>query len=397
MKNIIITGGGLTNKGAQAMTLITVDALRKRFPEHMIYLYSETDRQRSDAEKSIYRFSFTGWYPMKFARCQHNHLLRAVTWLKNHAELREAETLYKNTDFILDISGYALGSGWSNKICSDYLDILEFAQSFGIPVYLMPQSFGPFDFRAERKELDERIRRLLPNVKMIFAREQEGYDALVDTYHLTNVQMAHDVVLSSREIDLSNVFHKIPDMNIPEIFSNSVAVIPNTMNTNVIGVDSVNCLYCDMIEELLKCGRTVYVLAHSGMDAGFCRSLKEIYADNNSVILLDQDFSCLEFNELVKKFDYCVASRFHSIVHAYKNGIPCIAIGWATKYADLLKVFGQESYLFDVREAIDRNSITKAIADMELCYRDESKKIISSLANIQKQNVFDILTGLETK
>ena len=33
MRNIIITGGGLENKGAQAMTFITVNELAKRFPK----------------------------------------------------------------------------------------------------------------------------------------------------------------------------------------------------------------------------------------------------------------------------------------------------------------------------------------------------------------------------
>ena len=38
MKNIIIAGGGLVNKGAQAMTLITICELKKRFPDHRIML-----------------------------------------------------------------------------------------------------------------------------------------------------------------------------------------------------------------------------------------------------------------------------------------------------------------------------------------------------------------------
>ena len=397
MRNIIITGGGLANKGAQAMTLITVDALRQRYPEHQIFLYSEADRHRPQSEKAIYNFDFTGWYPLKFARCQQNPFLRAVTLLKNHSEFTEAEKIYKNTDFIVDISGYALGSNWSDKICNDFLDILEFAQCFEIPVYLMPQSFGPFDFGQERKELDRRIQKLLPTVKMIFAREQEGYDAIINTYNLTNVYLAQDLVLSSKEIDLACVFKTPPDFIVPTILPKSVALIPNVMNASVVENISVQSFFEDIINDLVRHEKNVYIIAHSEMDVSFCRSLKEAFNENRHVIFLDRDFNCLEFNELVKQFDYCVASRYHSIVHAYKKGVPCIAVGWAAKYLNLLKLFGQEQYMFDLRKQVNPIELSDAITRIEKSHRTESDKILRKLARLQEQNVFDILSEYEKK
>ena len=44
MGNVIITGGDLKNKGAQAMTFVTVDEIKKRFPEERIYLAAYTYR-----------------------------------------------------------------------------------------------------------------------------------------------------------------------------------------------------------------------------------------------------------------------------------------------------------------------------------------------------------------
>ena len=392
MRNIIITGGGMVNKGAQAMTLIAVHELRQRFPEHRIFLYSPVDLANKNLDRSKFAFEFTGWYPMKFARCQRNLLQRAVCMLRSRSELLEAEAIYRNTDFIVDISGYALGSNWRDKVCNDFLDILEFAYGFGIPVYLMPQSFGPFDFTAERQALNNRIRKLLPTAKVIFAREQEGYDALVNTYGLTNVRLATDLVLGSKNIDLNNVFKSVPAMNLPEIAENSVAVIPNSMNATVSDQKTVVTLYIEIVDKLLGLGKTVYFLSHSTMDVTLCRTLKAQFAGNNAVVLLEQDFSCLEFNELVQRFQYLVASRFHSIVHAYKNGIPCIALGWATKYHDLLKLFGQERYVFDVRSNADVTGMLEAITRMNDSYAEESQKIRQGLAAVQAENVFDVLS-----
>ena len=392
MRNIIITGGGMANKGAQAMTLIAVHELRERFPDHRIYLYSPVDLADSALDKRKFTFNFLGWYPLKFAHCQHNPVQRGIILLRSRSELLEAEAIYRNTDFIVDVSGYALGANWSDKICNDYLDILEFAQAFGIPVYLMPQSFGPFDFGEERQALNARIQRLLPTAKVIFAREQEGYDALVNTYGLKNVRLAHDLVLGNKGIDLANIFVSAPTLDLPEIRPNSVAVIPNSMNSSVSSQESVLELYTKAIHALLSQGKTVYLLSHSTVDSALCSKLKEPFLTNENVILLAQDFSCLEFNALVKKFDYLIASRFHSIVHAFKNGVPCIALGWATKYHDLLKLFDQEQYILDVRDKIGEEQIAAAIALMDAHYPDEAGKIQKGLAAVQKQNVFDVLT-----
>lgn len=392
MRNIIITGGELFNKGAQAMTFVAVDELCRRFPDHKIYLLSEMDLARPEEEKEPFAFDFMGWYPLKFARCQSNSLLRFTCKLRNSKELQEAEDIYKHCDAMVDVSGYALGSNWSAATCNRYLDHLEFAQAFGIPVYLMPQSFGPFDFGAERQALNARIQRLLPTAKVIFAREQEGYDALVNTYGLKNVRLAHDLVLGNKGIELANIFVSAPTLDLPEIRPNSVAVIPNSMNSSVSSQESVLELYTKAIHALLSQGKTVYLLSHSTVDSALCSKLKEPFLTNENVILLAQDFSCLEFNALVKKFDYLIASRFHSIVHAFKNGVPCIALGWATKYHDLLKLFDQEQYILDVRDKIGEEQIAAAIALMDAHYPDEAGKIQKGLAAVQKQNVFDVLT-----
>ena len=392
MRNIIITGGELFNKGAQAMTFVSVDEIKRRFPDHQIYLLSEMDMKRPAAEKEQYTFDFIGWYPLKFAWCQSNRLLRFACKVRNGKELREAEEIYKHCDAMVDVSGYALCSTWSAATCNRYLDHLEFAQAFGIPVYLMPQSFGPFDFAEGRQAMDVRIRKLLPTARIIFAREQEGYDTLVNTYGLENVCLAHDLVLGNTGIDLNNIFVSSPTLDLPEIKPNSVSVIPNSMNMSVGNQEVVLELYTNAINALLTHGKTVYLLYHSTSDAALCSKLKEPFSSNKNVILLERDFSCIEFNELVKKFDYLIASRFHSIVHAFKNGIPCIALGWATKYHDLLKLFSQEQYMLDVRTKIGTAQVLAAIEKMNCHYLAESAKIQNGLAAVQEQNVFDILT-----
>lgn len=393
MKNIIITGGGLFNKGAQSMLFVTVDNLRKKFPEHRIYLLSPMDNERPVEEKKQYAFDFMGWYPVKFAKCQSNKFLRAIELLRNGVELREAEVIYNNTDLMVDISGYALGSNWSYATCNDYLEHFEFAKAFGIPFYIMPQSFGPFDFKCESAEkLNSRIKNVLSSAEAIFAREKEGYDALRSTYGLENVYLKDDIVLCSREIDLKNVLSDQPVIDIPEIEKGSVAVVPNIRNIDVgKNEKELLSLYGEIIKLLNDKGRKAYIIYHSTPDRDFCRKIKENNLSNDDVVFLDREFSCIEYSELVGKFDFSVALRFHSIVHAYKKGVPCITLGWATKYADLLQRFEQEKYMFDVRSSLNVEEILFAVEKLCDNFRQESDVIKEKLADIQKENVFDFL------
>lgn len=393
MRNIIITGGELFNKGAEAMTFITVDELKKRFPNHKIYLLSDMDLKRPKDEREKYAFSFMGWYPIKFAKCQSNLLLKLFCKLKNGAEFNEAENIYKNTDLMVDISGYALGSNWNYEYVNTYLEHLEFAKAFNIPVYLMSQSFGPFKFEGEKgQELHSRIQKLLPGVQAICAREKEGYEALVDTYHLNNVHLSQDIVLNNKSINLQNVFVSEPQYDIPDIVENGIGIIPNVRNFEVGDKEDIYALYNTLICNELKLGHAVYLLSHSSQDAEICRIIKQNFATNSDVIWLEQDFSSIEFNEIVKKFKYVIASRFHSVVHAYKNIVPCIVLGWATKYHDLTKQFNQEKYMVDVREKLDADKIIEQIANLNEHLDEEKQVILKYLSKMQERNVFDILT-----
>ena len=392
MKNIIITGGGMINKGAEAMTLIAVNELKNRFPNHNIILYSEMDRQRPQKELDNYKFDIMGWHHIKFAKCQSNPILRFLNLIRNKSEVLEVEKIYKNTDLLIDISGYALGSNWSEKICMDFLEPLYFAKQFNVPYYLMPQSFGPFDFDGQEGErVEKMISRVLPYAKKICVREQEAMDILVKKYNLNNIVLLPDIVLNNKSVDLNNIYRKIPKLELPHINSNSIGIIPNQRNFDVGDEKEICELYRLIIENTLRFGNTVYILRHSTMDVQICKTLKNMFVDNEKVILLEDEYSCVEFNELVKKFKYLVASRYHSIVHAYKNNIPCIAIGWAKKYFELAEKFNQSKFFFDIRKKIEVEQLLVSLADMEENYKKESREISLYLDEIQKNSVFDII------
>lgn len=390
MKNIIITGGGLINKGAQAMTYIAISELSFRYPDHKILLMTTEPLDKSKLEIKSDLVSKICWYPIKYAKAQSNPIIKLLCKIRNKKEYEEAVSIYSNCDLMIDISGYALGSNWPDKICSDFLDNIEFAKAFNIPVVLMPQSFGPFEY-DESSVIDKRIRELLPYVSVICAREEEGYDYLVNRYMLTNVVLRTDIVLNS-SLDL---YKESPITKIPEVLDNSVAIIPNDRIVKVYGEDNAISLYSSVIDRLLINKFNVYLVSHSNYDMELCDRLKSNYCNDDKVSVIKQELSCIEFNELVKSFKFCVASRFHSVVHAYKNGVPCIVLGWAVKYRDLAGIFAQDKYVFRVEGVFDKSDILNAIDNMSSNAENESKVITNKLESIQYNNVFDLLNNVK--
>lgn len=397
MKNIIITGGELYNKGAQAMTFVTVIQLKKRFPDHQIYLLSEMDLNRADDEKKQYAFQFTGWYPIMFARAQQNPLLRLYCVLKHHEEFLSCEKLYRNCSLMVDISGYGLGSNWGEPNCNRYLDHVEFAKRFHIPIYLLPQSFGPFSFTGDSGlKTSKRIEALLPCAKTIFAREEKSYNHLTQSYHLKNVVLADDIVLASKEIaqdDLRLIFNDNREsIDIPLIENSSVAIVPNrTLLTN-IGEQKVYDLYSALVQKLLALDHNVYLLTHASSDRGICIRIKEMFKDNDQVHFIDHDYDCIDYNNVVKRFVYIISSRYHGAVHALKNDIPCVALGWADKYGDLMKKYGLEQLSLNLKEKYDVALALDVVNLMDQKYADFHDMIHAVNDIIESDEVFSTIS-----
>ena len=389
MRNIIIAGGGLVNKGAQAMTLICLCELKKRFPGHRMVLLTWDASPAAREKHALYDLELLEVPPLKFSRGAKNPALRAIYSLRYGDGFRNSHSIYRNADLFVDISGYAIGSNWYPKVCNDYLDCIEHALAYDIPVYLLPQSFGPFDYKdAAGLEVDARTRRLFPMVKQIFAREQEGYEALAEQYGLTNVKLTHDMVLASKIEDYSPALRQQPVFRLSEIPEDSILLIPNE-RVGDSGVNDPLTVYTAAVRSALAMGMSVFITYHSTQDRELCAAVKGAFGDEERVVLLEHDHSCMEFNELVKKFRFVVASRFHAIVHALKNAVPCVALGWAVKYENLMGLFGQENYVFDLRKPLEVHAVDKALQDMARNWQQERLAIQAALPELQKDNVFD--------
>lgn len=371
-KHFLITGAQFTNKGSQSMLFTAVSEIRKRFQNAVIwYLAVDGHHIYTKEIKNRYDFLFlTDGYDLK-------------------AQLYEILT---ELTAIVDVSGYVLSSLWDH--CGRYFRMLRFAYWYGIPLYLMPQSYGPFDFPDE---IQKGLKKYLPAARHIYAREPATYQQMKDIYGLKNLSLSNDLVLQNSQIEKNYIYYEnksaMGTMRLDTL--NNVAMIPNERNNEFAPKEKTLRVYLCFVAVLLERNKNIYLVSHSGEgDQAICEAIYEEFRDNPQVHFVKNEMDCIEFEKFTTNFQYMVASRFHAIVHGYKNGVPSIAIGWAEKYKALLSAFYQENYQFDIREEISKERIRRAVLNMDACYQTESERILQNLSSIQKENCFDILEEL---
>lgn len=294
----------------------------------------------------------------------------------------------KSSDLIIDISGFTLGSKWGVKASAHYLNSIAVARRLGVPIILFPQSFGPFDFGDAQKNLDAMIRSAMTYPVKIFPRERDGLFPLQNKYGLKNVELHPDLVLASDKTDPADIYKDAPKISVPKVLEAScVGVAPNLRSFDRGNAWQTLQIFYELINFLLKEGKLVYLFRHSVEDIAPCSWLKSLFANDGRVVLWQNDFSCFEYDAVCRQFDFLIIGRFHGIVHAYRNNVPCLLLGWAVKYRELAQLMYQSQYIFDITAPnVDVRDIFYAVRDMESNLALNKKILRERLAQIQRRS-----------
>lgn len=377
MKKIYITGGGFSNKGAEAMLYITLLKCLERFPDPLFLLQISGDIYEAKGPEDLKKIKSS----LKTGKSRKSFVKQFIDQCKK----------IRSSHLLIDISGFELTSKFRSIASLKYLLRIISAKFFKVPVYIMPQSFGPFEYQGfAGKFILMLIRKYMSYPKVVFAREAESFKNLKRVCPKCNLKLSKDIVLQTNTDEYIKNIKSAEEIEASIPNQGCVGIIPNIRLQQHGEKGLCIQLFCDAIGALLKSKRGVFLLCHSSEDKNLCEQIKSYFRFDDRVKLIDREFSCFEFERIVKKFDYIIASRYHSIVHAYKQGIPCIALGWASKYKELLESFGQEQFLLEISSATSE-SIRRAIELMEQTCVKERTTISELLVHVQKDNCFKVL------
>lgn len=381
------------------MLFTVVNEVRMRYPNAEFY-YLPLDYFKKDCFLNIenYRFHFVlddkaGMdFPAKYGVANY-----AFRWIKIQKILRNAKTggevlalsqLWDKLDVLIDVSGYSLTSKFGISSINRVLRMINSAKAHHVKIILLPQSYGPFDFS---KDVCKRIGIGLQKVDLLFAREDDGVNQLREHCGVTNkVILSPDIVLQAKDIDWKNIFNSEPELQYPVLkTTGNVGIVPNGETIRNGKHDVVLDAYQMILKVLRTMGKEVYIFRHSN-DLSLCREIYELVKDDSHCHLIEDEIDCLSYGQFVRQFDFLVASRFHAIVHAYREHVPALVLGWAIKYQALTALLSQEQYMFDVTaDLLDSSMLIESLNRLGARSMEESGVIKSQLKLIQEKSCFD--------
>ena len=399
-KKILLRGGNLINKGAEAMLLTVVNQIRKKESDLEFYVFPIKE------EKGLYEKY--GINELKYGTSKSNMIwffIKNIIYLfplfVKHKKLNSLNQIFICRDFngVIDISGFNYGDYWGSSGLLHANIWLEYFNISRDKFYIfMPQAFGSFNKLGFEGLFEPFFR----NSTLICARDNASYKYLIEkneNVKPNNLKIFNDIVFSFREkANKSNLKHQSDLI---------VGIAPNMhIKKKVISDNNTNS-YTDLLTKdilaLIKKYPNIKIKLvptetfpdkDTEDDSSLCKEI--LKKCNTKNVEFDERYLNAEaVFDKIGECDILIGSRFHSLIFALSQGIPVLTIGWSHKYVELMKYFELLTYIIPVDKLGNNyfNTKVEEIIDNKLSLNKniliKSEKIIS-----ENEKLFTIVENI---
>lgn len=316
---IELRGVEFHNKGAELMLHAILERVRQDFPEALFVM-----EQRESAP--VHKQRELGIYTkMNYRKFGVNSAIWG-TMLPAKVRHKLGYMLEKEINIVFDGSGFAFGDFWGAKKAGDRLaDHIIRWKAEGKKIIMLPQAFGAFT----DLKLRDKMKTVLDHADLVFARDKYSFE------YLQGLEGEKSC------IGLRPDFTNLIKGKLPKDFDSSkyqVAIIPNNklLESSVFQnrTEYVEFLknVCNLI---LSKGKIPFFLIHEGVKD--LRLAEEV----NQTFLLDipilKEDNPLHVKGIIGTVDAVITSRFHGLVSALAQAVPCLCVGWSHKYLALME------------------------------------------------------------
>lgn len=336
---VLVQGANFQNQGAYLMLVAVTQEIRSRFAAvPVLDLRAANQRQKASVGAE------TLWTP-KLAR---RFGVRGGSWFPDRSRDRWPYLMASQIDAVMDVSGFRYADAWANDRLMHYADYLAYWAGHGVPVYMLPQAFGPFEQTAAPAE------RALSAASVVMPRDPDSE--------------AHVRSLLG-EAPASKIIERFPDftVTVPGRFPSGhahlrggAAVVPNwniaSRGSEQDARERYVAVLVHAVEQLRGRGLRPYGLSHEGKrDLEILLEVASRVPDFEVVSGLDGVAS----KGLLGTARLVVSGRFHALVSALSQGVPSVLHGWSHKYRWLAEDYGTAATLAD---PYDPSDTARAIA-----------------------------------
>jgi polysaccharide pyruvyl transferase WcaK-like protein len=344
---IEIHGTGTGNRGAELMAIAIAERMRATFPGVRLVVPPAYGDYLS---RSKHQF-FTTWdFP---GRIRSKLVASAIRC--GAPSIRTALGILdpSEVDVVLDASGFAFSDQWGSLPAKALYNKMNRPERQKQRLILLPQALGPFN----HTEIADATRKLFGRAEFVCARDDQSFAAAQKLGGARRLLQFPDFTLGVRAI--------LPEgIEIPERLG---AVVPNYRMMDMTDKGEHYLIFLRKAVAMLRQYglRPAFVLHDAEEDR---RVIEQVQDQHGLLVLTDPDPRVLK--GILGKAHLVIGSRFHALVSALSQGVPCIGAGWSHKYPEVFRDFGAADLLlsdlddFTRLEALVSSLAAPAIRDM---------------------------------
>jgi polysaccharide pyruvyl transferase WcaK-like protein len=327
---IELRGVNFNNKGAELMLHAVVQQVSSWNSDNIVALRPTPNTSfRQRAEAGVYQLAWIN-QPQKFSGVLPDMLAHLIPM--PYRRMYGVIT-YSEVQAILDASGFAFTDQWGSSRSERLAKECQKWKRQGKKIILLPQAFGPFDSTPVKKAFSQ----VVEKVDLIFARDRQSYEYLMTLGSRTShIQIAPDFTNLVKGL--------VPEYFTPNI--NKVCIVPNCRMIDKTSEDVQNkyLLFLKICAEyFLQMNKEPFLLIHqtgdgyTHSDYGIALQLQQKLGKPINII---RELNPLFIKGILGSCFAVVGSRFHSLVSAMSQGVPCLGTGWSHKYKTLFEEYG---------------------------------------------------------
>lgn len=356
---IEIHGTGTHNRGAELMAVAISERLRMRYPECRIVVPPEFG---SISAAHAHGFSMTS----EFSR----NLINRVWWRVAPPNLKRRFGLVDpaQVDVVLDASGFSFSDQWGARSATALIRKMQNRVRRRQPLIMLPQAYGPFRDRT----VASATRALLDRSSLACARDHTSLRHIQNLGTTAQTCLYPDFTMS--------VPPRQATLDLPE--RPYAAIVPNARMVDKTAFSNEYLEFLALAVESLRNRRIrpVFVVHDAHEDAQLLERDDRLRQVDR---LTHEDPRVLKW--LLGQAHLVIGSRFHALVSALSQGVPCIGVGWSHKYAELFSDFGCIECIISLEgktglaetleETLERMSDSERIADLRRSILDSSAQL----------------------
>ncbi len=299
-----------------------------------------------------------------------NNFFRKIIYIFLKSNVKESLNLYDNAKAIF-VKGGGFLHDYSSGIIGWYtiyyqLYHIKLAQKMKKDVFIMPNSYGPF----KSKKTGKMVNNVLKNCKLVTARESISASSSTNNLNL-DISLYPDLAFfldkNNSTYDFTNLFKKI-DIENKKTKLVAITVRPYRFYSYTNPDEKYmeyKKSFVNFIQYLVKTEYKVLLVVHTRAendhenDEKCINEIINLMPDTQNVYKVKDDkMNCYDLKYLYGKCQYVIGTRFHSVIFALEQLIPCIAITYGgNKGYGIMKDLGLSEYAISIGELNSENLI----------------------------------------